>query len=457
MMSKGVDDTSMSNVKPGSRAIPDQHDSEGNDGNTPNVPNPGKATSSGPKYKKAPDAPKRFKSAFIIFSAEKHKEIKEDLARQGRSEKTTDIAKLVSEAWREMPAAEKEIWEKRARKDKARYEVEKAMYKGPWKIPANKRTPKDPSAPKRPMSAFLAFSNKRRAALKREHPNATNADLSKMLSRSWKEAPDDVRSKYTEEEASLRSHYKTEMGKWRKKMADEKKMERQEREAIAMEAAETRQPLEGNVASMSMPASDPRQFSRPGVDHGMSGPQVDHQQPHESLGPPGPPGPGGMYGNPYGMGGGQLGEYGGYGTMPHPNGHMGYGNMQSANPFGSQPLMGGQSHFMSHLFNQQFKPPSYPGQRGGMGMHGQGPGMPPGYGTYGMNDMPPHPPRGMMDGVHAQHMGPVGGVGPGGYRPPMSNDHMGHGNMGNMHDMMGSHYSRDMLKKEDQHHYGSRM
>jgi len=40
-----------------------------------------------PKYKKAPDAPKRFKSAFIIFSAEKHKAIKEDLAKEGRSEK----------------------------------------------------------------------------------------------------------------------------------------------------------------------------------------------------------------------------------------------------------------------------------------------------------------------------------------------------------------------------------
>jgi HMG (high mobility group) box len=41
----------------------------------------------GPKYKKAPDAPKRFKSAFIIFSAEKHKEIKENFAKKGRSEK----------------------------------------------------------------------------------------------------------------------------------------------------------------------------------------------------------------------------------------------------------------------------------------------------------------------------------------------------------------------------------
>jgi hypothetical protein len=39
------------------------------------------------KYKKAPDAPKRFKSAFIIFSADKHKEIKQDLQEQGRTEK----------------------------------------------------------------------------------------------------------------------------------------------------------------------------------------------------------------------------------------------------------------------------------------------------------------------------------------------------------------------------------
>lgn len=47
------------------------------------------AAAAPPKYKKAPDAPKRFKSAFIIFSAEKHKEIKEDLAKQGRSEKVS--------------------------------------------------------------------------------------------------------------------------------------------------------------------------------------------------------------------------------------------------------------------------------------------------------------------------------------------------------------------------------
>lgn len=43
------------------------------------------------RYKKAPDAPKRFKSAFIIFSAEKHKEIKEAHLKVGRTEKVRFI------------------------------------------------------------------------------------------------------------------------------------------------------------------------------------------------------------------------------------------------------------------------------------------------------------------------------------------------------------------------------
>ena len=49
----------------------------------------GKAGNAPARYKKAPDAPKRFKSAFIIFSAEKHKEIKEGFAKEGRTKKVS--------------------------------------------------------------------------------------------------------------------------------------------------------------------------------------------------------------------------------------------------------------------------------------------------------------------------------------------------------------------------------
>lgn len=196
----------------------------------------GKAT----KFKKAPGAPKRFKSAFIIFSSEKHKIIKEEQKDNPNAKKTTDIAKLVSEEWRNMPPEEKKVWEEKASKDKARYEMEKAMYRGPWKVAARKRSPKDPTAPKRPMSAFLAYSNKRRAALKRENQSLTNSDLSKMLSASWKKEKEEVKQKYMDEEKKLRDQYKIDVAEWRKKAAEEKLKERQEREAFAMQAAEAR-------------------------------------------------------------------------------------------------------------------------------------------------------------------------------------------------------------------------
>jgi len=39
------------------------------------------------KYRKAPGAPKRFKSAFIFFSTEKHKEIRAEMGEKGSAEK----------------------------------------------------------------------------------------------------------------------------------------------------------------------------------------------------------------------------------------------------------------------------------------------------------------------------------------------------------------------------------
>ena len=275
------------------------------------------------RFKKAPDAPKRFKSAFIIFSAEKHKKIKAKFAEQGRSEKTTDIAKLVSEAWREMPPEEREGWEEKARQDKARYEMERSLYKGPWKIPANKRTPKDPSAPKRPMSAFLAYSNKRRAALKRQHPDATNADLSKMLSKTWKELSMDLKSKYMEEEAELRAKYKVEMAKWRKKVAEEKKAERKEREAMALQAAEARQNDPGLMMSDNTQTTSPGQQQAHNSNNDMSG-AAFMSYPYAAAGMPPNYATGAGDNNNNMMGSSQ-----------------GFQNLMAANPFAAQQLLGG--------------------------------------------------------------------------------------------------------------------
>jgi hypothetical protein len=121
---------------------------------------------------------------------------------------------MVSEAWKSMSSEERLIWDEMARKDRVRYNVEAANYNGPWKVIAKRaRKPKD--APKRPMSAFLAFSNTRRMEVMKHNPNLNQAQISALLSKMWNEASDDVREAYIRHELEARERYKKEIAVWR--------------------------------------------------------------------------------------------------------------------------------------------------------------------------------------------------------------------------------------------------
>lgn len=216
------------------------------------------------KYKKAPQAPRRFKSAYMFFSTDKHKEIRQDYNEKGISEKvnfqcvatltmllllpltpplscfqTTNIAKLVSQAWKELPADERSRYDEMARKDKARFEVEKTLYTGPWKVPAKKRSQKDPNAPKRPMSAFLSYSHAKRAEVKKENPHMSNAEISRILAQRWKEASDEEKKEHVDLELKLRQKYLTEIAAWRKNAEEEMSEQRRQREEYAMKAVDS--------------------------------------------------------------------------------------------------------------------------------------------------------------------------------------------------------------------------
>mmetsp|Transcript_773 Transcript_773/g.1207 ORF Transcript_773/g.1207 Transcript_773/m.1207 type:complete len:443 (+) Transcript_773:125-1453(+) len=182
------------------------------------------------KHKKAPDAPKRFKSAFIMFSTLKHREIRAKLAEESDREAkklTPEVAKLVAEAWKNLPQEEREEWEERARKDRERYEKEKKDYDGPWKVISSSRTKaKDPDAPKRPMSAYLVFSNGRRADVKRNDPSLSNANISKILSQQWKGMPEAERNAYIVDARKKREIFKEKVAKWKEGKKDRKEQER---------------------------------------------------------------------------------------------------------------------------------------------------------------------------------------------------------------------------------------
>lgn len=169
------------------------------------------------KFKKHPDAPKRFRSAFIIFSQHRHKQLRAKLNAEGGEIDTMNIAGQISDEWRNLKPDAKRKWDEMARKDKERYQREKAEYAGPWKVRTNLRKPKDPNSPKKPVPAYFAFSNERRQEVKNSHPSATNGEVSRLLSKMWKDAPEEVRKFYLDREAQEREKYTESMTEWKAK------------------------------------------------------------------------------------------------------------------------------------------------------------------------------------------------------------------------------------------------
>lgn len=81
-----------------------------------------------------------------------------------------DILKIVAEEWKQLTDEDRAYWDEESRDDKVRFVQEKAAFKGTWNIP-KRRAKKHPLAPKRPMSAFLKFSQQHRGKVKHENPD----------------------------------------------------------------------------------------------------------------------------------------------------------------------------------------------------------------------------------------------------------------------------------------------
>lgn len=195
--------------------------------------NAGKKRSSGPEktFRKAPGAPKRFKSPYILFSIHRMDQHRQQM---GAHTNVTSLAKLVSDEWKALSERERREWSERARLDKERYNAEKSLYTGPWQIPS-KRTRKDPSAPKRPMSAFLFYSQGKRKELKGVNPGLKNTEISRLLGELWKSATDEERLPFVERERKERDVYNKDIAEWRKQKGEEEMAVRQHRQRVAEE------------------------------------------------------------------------------------------------------------------------------------------------------------------------------------------------------------------------------
>jgi hypothetical protein len=69
---------------------------------------------------------------------------------------------------------------------------------------------------RRPMSAYLCFANARRGVVKAQNPDCSNGEISRLLSKMWKNTPDDVKQPFKDEEHAKWEAYKQSMKEWRK-------------------------------------------------------------------------------------------------------------------------------------------------------------------------------------------------------------------------------------------------
>jgi high mobility group protein B2 len=166
--------------------------------------------------KKAPGAPKRGKSPYILFSMDKRDEIKSSMPSDA---KVTDVMRAIADAWSKMSDEEKAPWKTAAESDKQRYEEEMATYDGPLRVP-NKRAKKHPNAPKRASSAFLFYSQVMRPRIKAEHADMKNTDISKQLGEAWAKASQAQKAPFVEKEKEDRARYRREMEEWNSGKAD---------------------------------------------------------------------------------------------------------------------------------------------------------------------------------------------------------------------------------------------
>jgi hypothetical protein len=128
-------------------------------------------------------------------------------AEMGGDHKIGQVSKYMAEKWRNLGDEERAKWDEVAKKDRERYEAEMALFPGPKPKP-KQRPKKDPNAPKRPMSAFLAFSQKYRGTVRQNDPTVHNRDVSKKLSEMWRDLPEREKKKFIEQESKEREVYK---------------------------------------------------------------------------------------------------------------------------------------------------------------------------------------------------------------------------------------------------------
>ncbi|GAA5862052.1 hypothetical protein JCM8547_001570 [Rhodosporidiobolus lusitaniae] len=85
---------------------------------------------------------------------------------------------------------------------------------------ATTKAKKDPNAPKRPLSAYMHFSQDQRASVKEENPEVKFGEIGKILGARWKELDEDDKKPYEEKAKADKARYEKEKAAYEEENPD---------------------------------------------------------------------------------------------------------------------------------------------------------------------------------------------------------------------------------------------
>lgn len=129
------------------------------------------------------------------------------------------VAKIVGREFQALTQEEKQVFLERAACDKERYIEEMKMYVAPpayavengGMCSSEGRKRKDPNAPKKGLSAYNFFFQDVRPSVLEEHPDATFAEISKIIGSRFRELTPESKQPYNDLAAEDKLRYNREM------------------------------------------------------------------------------------------------------------------------------------------------------------------------------------------------------------------------------------------------------
>jgi len=208
---------------------------------------PFKAARKSGKVEKDPNAPKRNMSAYLLYQNAMRNSFKQENPGMTFGQ----LAKYTSCMYKNLTPEEKATWVGKAEDDKKRYDEQIAQYVPPPGHDArgnliddlrtkrkNKKSPKDPDAPKRASGAYVFFTNEMRPIIMKEFPGIKFVDMGRILGERWRALSTDEKTKHEELAMNDKTRFQVEMQQYttNQAVAQQAQLQQQQQQQQQMQA-----------------------------------------------------------------------------------------------------------------------------------------------------------------------------------------------------------------------------